>query len=156
MKTVVCLILACVVAGPAFSQAVAIRTGTLIDPGTGRVSHGDTIVVERGLITAIGPKAVIPSGANVIDLSNEWILPGIIDAHTHLSLTEHPVDTQPLEATCLPESTAYRALLDMRNAITVLWAGFTAIRDIGNSGDYAMQDVRPGHRARVVRGAHGH
>lgn len=142
MKPVICFFFACVMAGPVLAQTIAIRTGTLIDPGTGRVSHGDTIVIERGLITAVGPKVAIPSGAQLIDLSDEWILPGLIDAHTHLSLSEHPADTQPLEATYLRESTAYRALRGMRNAINVLWAGFTTIRDIGNSGDYAMQDVR--------------
>ncbi len=142
MKTGLILLFACILAVPALAQTVAVHTGTLIDPATGRISHGDTIVIDRGVIVAIGPKAAIPAGARTVDLSDEWVLPGLVDAHTHLSLAEHPADTQPLEATYLRESTAYRALRGMRNAINVLWAGFTTIRDVGNSGDYAMQDVR--------------
>jgi hypothetical protein len=51
-------------------------------------------------------------------------------------------DAVPLESTYLKESTSFRALRGMHNATVVLLAGFTTIRDVGNSGDYAMQDVR--------------
>ena len=142
MKTLGCLLIGCLLALHAEAQTLAIHTGTLLDPGSGRITHGDTIIVEKGLITAIGPAVQIPAGAEVVDLSQEWVLPGLIDAHTHLSLSEHPDELPPLESTYLRDSTAYRSLRGMHNAIGVVWAGFTTIRDIGNSGDYAMQDVR--------------
>lgn len=141
MKTLVSLV-ALMFAVPAAAQTYAIRTGTTIDPGTSAIAHGQTILVEAGIINAIGPDITLPPGTEVIDLSGEWVMPGLMDAHTHLSLAETSTDTLPLESTYLRESTAYRALRGMRNAMTLVSAGFTTIRDVGNSGDFAMQDVR--------------
>jgi imidazolonepropionase-like amidohydrolase len=127
---------------PVLAQTYAIHAGTVIDPGSGTVLHDQVIVVEQGLIKAIGPNLAAPAGAVLVDLSHEWVLPGLMDAHTHLSLTELGTDALPLESTYLRESTAYRALRGMHNAVVLLRAGFTTIRDVGNSGDYTMSDVR--------------
>lgn len=141
MKAVV-IALALLVALPASADNYAIRAGTVIDPASGQTTRNQIILVDHGIIKAIGASVPIPKGTQLIDLSREWVIPGLMDAHTHLSLTENGSDLVPLESTYLRESTAFRALRGMRNAEIVLAAGFTTIRDIGNSGDYAMQDVR--------------
>jgi imidazolonepropionase-like amidohydrolase len=69
------------------------------------------------------------------------VMPGLMDAHTHLTLTELVGDA-PFEAFYIKESTTYRGLRGLHNAAVLLEAGFTTVRDIGNSGDYAMVDVR--------------
>jgi imidazolonepropionase-like amidohydrolase len=120
---------------------VAIRAGVLIDPASGAVLRDQTLLVEDGVIRAIGARLAIPPGAVTVDLSREWVAPGLMDAHTHLTLTEVTGDA-PFESFYLSESTAYRALRGMHNARTLLERGFTAVRDVGNDGEYAMIDVR--------------
>ena len=141
MKVLVTLC-AQILCAPLMAQTYAIRAGTTIDPGSSTVAHHQIIWIDGGLIKQIGSQITLPPGIQVVDLSQEWVMPGLMDAHTHLSLAETSTDTQPLESTYLRESTAYRALRGMRNATILLSAGFTTIRDVGNSGDYAMQDVR--------------
>jgi imidazolonepropionase-like amidohydrolase len=120
---------------------VAIRAGTLIDPASGQVLHDQTILVQDGTIRAIGRDIAVPEGAQRVDLSREWVAPGLMDAHTHLTLTEVLGDA-PFESFYLSESNAYRALRGMHNAQVLLNRGFTTIRDVGNDGDYAMIDVQ--------------
>jgi imidazolonepropionase-like amidohydrolase len=126
---------------PVLAQTYAIHAGTVIDPGSGTVLHDQVIVVEQGLIKAIGPNLAAPAGAVLVDLSHEWVLPGLMDAHTHLTLTELTGGDAPYESYFLKESTAYRALRGLYNAKVVLDAGFTTIRDVGNMGEFAMTDV---------------
>lgn len=129
------------VAIPAAAETVALRAGAVIDPASGTIERNQIILVNDGMITAIGASVSIPAGSRVIDLSHEWVLPGLMDAHTHLTLTEVTGDA-PFESFYIKESTTYRAMRGLHNAQTLLDAGFTTLRDIGNSGEYAMQDVR--------------
>src|SRR6202522_3715087 len=125
---------------PVFSQTVPIRAGFVIDPAKGTVAKDQVILVERRKIKSIGSGITIPPGAQVVDLSKEWITPGLMDAHTHLTLTE--ILNAPFESFYLKESTAFRALRGLRNAQVLLQRGFTAVREVGNDGDYATEDVR--------------
>lgn len=134
---------ALLVAGAARADVVALRAGTVIDPATGAVTHDQTILVEDGVIKAVGAKVAIPAGATTLDLSREWVMPGLMDAHTHLTLTE-VVGNAPFESFFLKETTAYRAMRGLHNAEIVARAGFTTIRDVGNAAEYAMMDVRRG------------
>src|ERR1700687_3923972 len=77
---------------PAFSQTTAIRAGHVIDPATGQASGAQTILVKDGKITAVGAKIEIPKDAAIVDLSGAWVLPGLMDAHTHLTLDIAPAD----------------------------------------------------------------
>ena len=123
------------------AQTYVIHAGTVIDPASGSVLRDQLIVVEHGLIKAVGPRSVVPTGAVPIDLSQEWVMPGLIDAHTHLTLTENTGGDAPYESYFLNESTAYRALRGLHNAEVVLSRGFTTVRDIGNMGEFAATDV---------------
>ncbi|HTL22171.1 MAG TPA: amidohydrolase family protein [Steroidobacteraceae bacterium] len=141
MRVVVAL--ACVaLAEPLAAQIYAIHAGAVIDPARGTVDRGQTVVVTDGRITAMGPQVAAPAGATPIDLSKEWLMPGLMDAHTHLTLTEVVGGSAPFESFYILESTAYRALRGLHNAMDVLGAGFTTVRDVGNAADYAMDDVR--------------
>jgi len=128
-------------AAPLFAQVVAIRAGTVIDPAHGSSAKNQVILVESGKIKAIGAGIAIPAGADVIDLSHEWVAPGLMDAHTHMTLTEIAGDA-PFESFYLNQSSTLRGLRGLHNAMEVLRAGFTTLRDVGNSAEWAMSDVR--------------
>jgi imidazolonepropionase-like amidohydrolase len=129
------------VASPVMAQTVAIRAGHVIDTASGNVTKDQVILVEGGKIKSIGSNVPIPKDAQVVDLSGEWLTPGLIDAHTHITMTEVP-GKAPFEALYLKESSAYRALRGLKNAEDMLQAGFTAVRDVGNEANYACEDDR--------------
>ncbi len=128
--------------GSALAQTIAIRAGNLIDPATGTVSKNQIILVKNGKIAEVGPRVAIPAGMEVVDLSNSWVFPGLIDAHTHLTAGPAPGIPSPVIVPYLSESTGLRALRGAVNARAVLEAGFTAVRDVGNDAEYAAVDVR--------------
>jgi imidazolonepropionase-like amidohydrolase len=139
MKTLAAFLL--LIASPSFAQVLAIRAGTVVDPARGSSAKDQVILVEHGKILRIGPKLEIPPGAEIIDLSQEWVTPGLIDAHTHMTLTELEGNA-PFESFYLNQSSTLRGLRGMHNAQLVLNQGFTTLRDVGNSAEYAMSDVR--------------
>jgi len=128
------LVLLTLLATASSAETVAIRAGAIIDPVTGSEARDQIVVVENGIIRAVGPGLLIPNGARVVDLSSEWLVPGLMDAHTHLAL--------PQESTSVTESTTQLALRGLHNAQAVLAAGFTTVRDVGFDGEYGMLDVR--------------
>ncbi len=110
---VVCLLLA----ASGWAQTVAIRAGNLIDPATGKVSRNQIILVKDQKIQAVGPNVAIPKDSQVVDLSNEWVMPGIMDAHTHV--TQSVKYFRELDHNYLVESTGLRALRGLRTAQTL-------------------------------------
>jgi imidazolonepropionase-like amidohydrolase len=128
-------------AAPAWAQTVAIRAGNVIDPAKGTVAKNQIILVKDGKIAEVGPSVAIPNDAQVVDLSNEWLMPGVMDAHTHVTLIErgHGI---PLEEDYLRNGKGTRALLGLKISQTLLNAGITTVRDVGNEGNYASVDLR--------------
>src|SRR5882672_7250922 len=133
-------LLVLLLAAPLSAQVVAIRAGTVIDPAHGAIAKDQVILVENGKIKSIGAGLAIPAGAQLIDLSQQWVTPGLIDAHTHMTLTE--IANAPFESFYLNQSSTLRGLHGLHNVMQALQAGFTALRDVGNSAEYAMSDVR--------------
>jgi imidazolonepropionase-like amidohydrolase len=142
------------VATPARAQAprpvqtaspVLIKAGRLIDGRSDGPQAGVGILIEGDRIKAVGPLAQVQAqarGARVIDLSQMTVLPGFIDAHTHL-LLQGDSTAQAYNDQLLYESTPYRAILAARNARIALEHGFTAIRDLETEGAmYADVDVK--------------
>ena len=121
---------------------IAIHAGKLLDVRTGNYLSDQTIWIEGDRIKAIGKNAEIsgqlPAGTKVIDLSNATVLPGLIDCHTHLTMT--PYDSGPAG---LHASYPRQALTGARNARVTLEAGFTTVRNVGASGysDIALRDA---------------
>ena len=72
------------------APVTAIRAGRLIDPDTGTAATNQIILVEGTRIRDIGTNLPIPAGANIIDLSDLNVLPGLVDAHNHLAMTNLP------------------------------------------------------------------
>ena len=137
----------------AFSQnLIAIRAGGVVDPSKGSVARNQIILVQDGKIKEIGPSVTIPAGATTVDLSHEWLCPGLMDAHVHLTLTEVTGGNAPFESFYLKETSTYRGLRGLRNAQDLLHAGFTTIRDLGNDGNYALEDVRRSVQAGMFDG----
>ena len=105
------------------------------------------VVVQGGRIASVGANAAIPSGAKVVDLGSLTLLPGLIDAHTHLLQNyrgELGGDDLNMILTVTTMSTAKRALLGAKMGREDLEAGITTVRDLGNSGfggDVALRDA---------------
>jgi imidazolonepropionase-like amidohydrolase len=161
-----------------FSAATAAELGasTLLRPARvftaddGDVHTGWVVLVTGSRITAVGPatSVVAPADAKVIDLPGETLLPGLIDAHSHLFL--HPYNETAWDDQVLKEPLAYRTLRAGKQATATLMAGFTTLRDLGTEGasdadvglKRAIQDgIVPGPRlfvatrAIVATGAYG-
>lgn len=130
---------------PACAQTpkeVAIRAGMLID-GKGGTPVPNAVVIIRGdKIISVTQNSTPPSGMKVIDLSTATVLPGLIDAHTHICLNGDPTAADYADQ-LLKESIPYRAILAARNARIGLDHGFTTLRDLETEGAmYADVDVK--------------
>jgi imidazolonepropionase-like amidohydrolase len=135
------------------AQVTAIRAGTLIDPETGTAARGQVILVEGTTIKAVGPDLAIPPGAEVVDLSASSVLPGLFDAHTHLCMTVNlSRDAGRYYYTTLNDPDSYRAIQGVANARSMLRAGFTTVRDVGNEGEFACASLRRAVAQGLVEG----
>ena len=127
--------------------ATVIKAGHLIDVVTGATLANQTIIVEGDRIKAVGADLKIPEGARVIDLSQATVLPGMVDAHTHLLENFDGAvgnDDVNMILTVSQMSPAKRALLGAEMGRQDLEAGITTVRDLGNSGlngDVALRDA---------------
>jgi imidazolonepropionase-like amidohydrolase len=137
---------------PALADVIVIRAGAILDPDSATSSANQTLLIEDGKITAIGNKTV-PWGATLIDLSSQTVMPGLIDAHTHLFANIDPKwDLADTWIMSLQRRPGYRAILGAQYAKEFLEAGFTAVRDVGNSGEYLDMDLEKAIRFKKVIG----
>ena len=98
-----------------------------------RTAHaGWAVLVTGDRITAVGPDTKAPDGARVIDLPGTTLMPGMIEAHSHLFL--HPYNETSWDDQVLKESSATRTLSAGRHAVDTLRAGFTTLRELGTEG----------------------
>jgi imidazolonepropionase-like amidohydrolase len=128
-------------------KRVAIRAGRLIDGKNDKPILNALIVIENGRIVSVTPNGMLsPSdktaGTEVIDLSHSTVLPGLIDAHTHI-LLQGDNTAADYDPQLLKESIPYRAILGARNAQVAMSHGFTTLRDLETEGAmYADVDVK--------------
>src|ERR1039458_4552263 len=141
-KLIPCLLWA-VLSTVGSAQVIAIKAGHLIDPETGSVAANQIILVDAGKFTAIGPDVAIPPNAEVIDLAQYYVSPGLVDAHNHLALTyKKDPENNGSYLTTVMDSTAIRPVQAVSNGITMLNSGFTVVRDLGNAANYADTALR--------------
>ena len=133
-----------------------IHAGKLLEVRTGQVKLDQGLLLKDGRISAIGPwsqvSAQAPKEAKVVDLSSQLVLPGLIEAHTHVLLQGNRF-SQDYADQILKESIPYRTLRAAAAARAALNWGFTALRDLGTEGaGYADVDLKRAIEAGVVPG----
>jgi imidazolonepropionase-like amidohydrolase len=121
------------------SRPVAIHAGHVLEVKSGKMLSDQTLLIEDGKIVSISSAAdaKLPSDAVRIDLPIATVLPGFIDAHTHLTMDpKFGYETLAL-------STSRQALIGARNARLTLLAGFTTVRNVGAKDftDVALRDA---------------
>lgn len=121
---------------PPAARVMAIRAGRLFDSKRGRMLRGQVVILSGERIMEVGPenRVEIPADARVLDLGEATVLPGLIDAHTHMFNNRRPDET-PAEA----------MLIAVQNAQADLRAGFTSARDMSSHGhgygDVVLRDA---------------
>jgi len=121
------------------SGHMAVHAGHLLDVKTGKLLADQVLVIDDGKIVSVGvaAEAKIPADAVRIELPNATVLPGMIDAHTHLTMEPRFGYDQ------LAISVPREALIGAKNARLTLLAGFTTVRNVGASNftDVALRDA---------------
>ncbi len=161
-KRLIVLALAAIAAGAPLGAAeaskprLAVRAARLLDVTTGRYVEHPVVVVGADRIESVGTE--IPPGARVIDLGERILLPGLIDAHTHI-LLQGDATAPEYDYQILQEYPAHRVARAVRAMRIALDHGFTTLRDLETEGagyaDVGLRDavnegVVPGPRMKVV------
>jgi len=127
-------------------ESTYIKAGLLYDSKNNKLLKNQLIKIQGSKILSVGEFESIPKGKQVIDLTEYTVLPGLIDAHTHVlfsqnaneDFAEHSIQSLTME------SDALRALRGSKRAKSYLDEGITSIKDLGNSGlylDVALRDA---------------
>jgi len=143
--------------GPAgVATSVLLLTADRVFDARSEQAHaGWAVLVEGDRIAAVGPRASIkvPANARAINLPGTTLLPGLIDAHSHIFL--HPYNETPWNDQVLKEPLAYRTIEAVNHVHDTLMAGFTALRDLGTEGaGYADVQVQKAIDDGLVPGRH--
>lgn len=163
MKKIMLAAVALLTATAASAETFAIQAGRVIVDASKSALGPSTVIVENGRISRIEPGATAPAGATVIDMRSRTVLPGLIDAHVHL--TGDP-GTPFWRGAIDPNELA--TIIGVKNALLTARAGFTTVRDLGAPGlsIFALRDairdgIVPGPRilasgeALSIVGGHG-
>ena len=120
----------------AYSQSILIKPKQILDVRSGKLINAD-ILVESGVITKVAKNIPIKSEYEIIDLSDMTVLPGLMDAHVHLTGN---TDLKGNEG--ISESSYLATIYGVKNAKETLMAGFTTVRNVGasNYSDVALRD----------------
>jgi imidazolonepropionase-like amidohydrolase len=140
LKTISAVLISLVLSQAMTAQTTAVRAGRLIDPDSGTVLTDQVVLIEDNKIQAVEKNLAIPAGANVIDLSNKTVLPGLIDCHTHVA--DGHGDGDPFNV--LKKTASQIVLESVTNARKTLESGFTTVRDVGTYralNDVALRDA---------------
>ncbi len=122
--------------GPSLKPFTVIKAGTMIDGVSNTVRHDQVITIRGNMIVAVAnaASAKIPADAMVVDLSNATVLPGLIDAHTHIFLQGEIPSEGGYDVQLLKYPLSFRAARATVAARRALEQGFTTIRDMETEG----------------------
>ena len=157
-RVCILFLLLLILASPAFPQSdaakpIVLHAARLLDIESGKIVSPGEVLVQGDRVVEVGASVEHPASAQVIDLGDTTLLPGLIDAHIHLFLHPGAEDLQTVE-----ESIPQRTLIAAQAARDDLLAGFTAERDMGTEGagsaDTAVRNainsgLIPGPRLRI-------
>lgn len=117
-----------------------LKAGLLYDSEKNVFLKDQQILIKGNLILKVGPKLDVPPNTEILDYSSATVTPGLVDAHTHILTAQGA--TEELAVDAVMNSSEKRVLRAVGFAKSYLDAGFTTIRDLGNSGQYLDVEVR--------------
>ena len=132
------------------SKTIVLKAARLFDGKSNSLVSPGLVVVRDGKIVAVGANSQVPADAQIIDLGDATLLPGFIDAHTHLTMM-YTTDYKQAALDGLQKTIAEQALDSTVNAKITLMTGFTTVRDVG-SHDFLDVGLRNAIRDGLVPG----
>jgi imidazolonepropionase-like amidohydrolase len=131
-------------------KSILIKCGKLLDTKAGKVLENQFVLLKGNTIVSISNTA--SKADSTIDLSNYFVMPGMIDAHTHV-LLQGDITSEDYDVQVLKESIPYRTLRASKSAEKSILNGFTTIRDLGTEGaGFADVDVKKAINKGVITG----
>jgi imidazolonepropionase-like amidohydrolase len=131
-------------------KSILLKCGKLLDTKTGIVLEKQFVLLSGNKVVAVGPTAF--KADSTIDLSDYFVMPGMIDCHTHV-LLQGDITQEDYDVQVLKESIPYRTIRGVKSAERALMNGFTTIRDLGTEGaGYADVDIKKAINAGVIPG----
>ena len=131
-------------------KTVLIKCGKLLDTKTGTVLEKQNVLIKGNMVVSVGATAT--KADSIIDLSDYFVLPGLIDCHTHVVL-QGDITQDDYDVQVLKESIPYRTIRGTKSAERALMNGFTTIRDLGTEGaGYADVDIKKAINNGVING----
>ncbi|MBT1449337.1 amidohydrolase family protein [Glaciecola sp. XM2] len=130
----------------AVAQIIVVKANNMLDVRSGKIVSPAVILVKDGVIESVNPSS-LPSGAQIIDLGNQTLLPGLIDMHTHITGDYFTGDEWTTAA--VRQTAPDWALQGVRFAREILENGFTTVRDVGAQPGFPdvalMRAIEAGH-----------
>lgn len=131
-------------------KTILIKCGKLLDTKTGMVSEKQNVLIKGNQIVSISSSSV--AADSIIDLSNYFVMPGLIDCHTHVVL-QGDITSEDYDVQVLKESIPYRAIRGTKSVERALLNGFTTIRDLGTEGaGFTDVDLKKAVNKGVING----
>jgi len=131
-------------------KTILIKCGKLLDSKTGVVSEKQNIFIKGNQVVSISTNTL--QADSIIDLSNYFVMPGMIDCHTHV-LLQGDITSEDYDVQVLKESIPYRTIRATKSAEKALMNGFTTLRDLGTEGaGFADVDVKKAINKGVING----
>lgn len=131
-------------------KTILIKCGKLLDTKTGMVAEKQNVLIKGNQIVSISSSSV--AADSIIDLSNYFVMPGLIDCHTHVVL-QGDITSEDYDVQVLKESIPYRAIRGTKSVERALLNGFTTIRDLGTEGaGFTDVDLKKAVNKGVING----
>ena len=131
-------------------KSILLKCGKLLDAKTGIVLEKQFVLLSGNRVVSVGQTAI--KADSMIDLSDYFVMPGMIDCHTHV-LLQGDITQEDYDVQVLKESIPYRTIRGVKSAERALMNGFTTIRDLGTEGaGYADVDLKKAINAGVIPG----